>query len=342
MAGMLLVRIAKDWDWPDLLRQTPGGRGQWGDIRFTLDPVQNCDYLIVLNNRLREDIKVICPGDHIWAIMQEPYIKGLHDWMIEGHECFARVFTHYIPSHDPKYKSSPPAIPWHINRSFDQLTTIPVPDKTKDISWILSRLSFLPMHRRRLSFLNFLYQNDVQIDVFGRGFHYIPDKWQGLAPYRYSIAVENFSRPYFWTEKLADCFLSWTIPLYYGCTNLKDYFPGESFIEIDIDRPAASLSKIRGVLSTEDWQARVPALQEARDLILHRYQFFPYISQFIHAHSDKGASVTTHIVPSYRMYRRRHLKRFIAQQFKEGTVLNLLRVLLNKCRYLWWQTKYRD
>ena len=28
-------------------------------------------------------------------------------------------------------------------------------------------------------------------------------------PYRYSLAVENFRGPYYWTEKLADCFLAW-------------------------------------------------------------------------------------------------------------------------------------
>jgi hypothetical protein len=31
---MTLVRIVKDWDWPDLLRQTPGQKGFWNGIQI--------------------------------------------------------------------------------------------------------------------------------------------------------------------------------------------------------------------------------------------------------------------------------------------------------------------
>jgi hypothetical protein len=32
-SAMPIVRIAKDWDWPDLLRQPPGGQGIWDGIQ---------------------------------------------------------------------------------------------------------------------------------------------------------------------------------------------------------------------------------------------------------------------------------------------------------------------
>jgi hypothetical protein len=48
---MNLVRIEKDWDWPDLLRQTPGGQGVWDGIQFTTDEILDCDALVMLNNR---------------------------------------------------------------------------------------------------------------------------------------------------------------------------------------------------------------------------------------------------------------------------------------------------
>ncbi|MCX7887719.1 MAG: hypothetical protein N3B01_10785, partial [Verrucomicrobiae bacterium] len=68
----MLVRIAKDWDLPDLFRQTPGGKGIWENIQFTTDPVEECDALIVLNNRLKQAIRTSCPDGRVWAIMQEP------------------------------------------------------------------------------------------------------------------------------------------------------------------------------------------------------------------------------------------------------------------------------
>ena len=69
---MILARIVKDWDWPDLLRQTPKGKGLWDGIQFTLEPVNECDYLVILNNRMKRDVHAKCPPDHVWAKMQEP------------------------------------------------------------------------------------------------------------------------------------------------------------------------------------------------------------------------------------------------------------------------------
>ena len=136
---MALVRIVKDWEWTGLLRQTPGGKGIWDGIQFTIEPIKECDYLIVLNNRKGAITTARCPKENVWAIMQEPYIKYLHDWIIEGHEPFSKMFTHYPPSRDPKYIPSQPAIPWHISRTFDQLVEEKIPGETRDISWILSK-----------------------------------------------------------------------------------------------------------------------------------------------------------------------------------------------------------
>ena len=30
------------------------------------------------------------------------------------------------------------------------------------------------------------------------------------------------------SEKIADCFLAWTMPIYYGCPRIAEYFPAES------------------------------------------------------------------------------------------------------------------
>jgi hypothetical protein len=131
---------------------------------------------------------------------------------------------------------------------------------------------------------------------------HIEDKWDGLAPYAYSLAIENYSGPDYWTEKLADCFLSWTIPIYYGCTNLEDYFPADSFIRIDIESPNLGVEQIKRIAANDDWDARLNALEEARNLYLHRYQFFPYVAELIRSSSDpKQRLVKTNIkIPAYK------------------------------------------
>ena len=116
---MTLVRIVKDWGWPDLMRQVPGGKGMWDGIHFTLEPVDECDYLIVLN-RPSEDTVICCPPEHVWAIIQEPpyeHVRLLH----RGDVSYSRVYTSDTRLRGKKYVHSQPVLPWHVNRDYDFL-----------------------------------------------------------------------------------------------------------------------------------------------------------------------------------------------------------------------------
>jgi len=41
---------------------------------------------------------------------------------------------------------------------------------------------------------------------------------------QFHIAIENCRSRYYFTEKLIDCFLTGTVPIYWGCRNLGEYF----------------------------------------------------------------------------------------------------------------------
>ncbi|CAB5079458.1 hypothetical protein D3OALGA1CA_498 [Olavius algarvensis associated proteobacterium Delta 3] len=308
---MTLVRILKDWDWPDLLRQTPGQSGMWDGIRFVLDPVPTCDYLVVLNNRMKTDTQVRCPPGHVWALMQEPYEPGFTDWLIERHDHFDRVFTHHIPGEDPRYVRCPPAIPWHVNKTFDELVAAPIPQKTQRLSWIVGDAMDLPGHFKRRLFLEKLLQDgEIDLELYGKAIRYIEDKWDGLAPFKYSLAIENAVSQDLWTEKIADCFLSWTVPFYYGCPNILEYFPKEALVIIDIDRPAESLEKIKQVMAAGYWEKHMPALEEARRRLLYDYQMFPLLAKLIHSHPGGDGVAADVTVPLYRRSLTARARRF--------------------------------
>lgn len=297
---MTLVRIVKNWDWPNLLRQTPGQAGVWMGIRFVVHDAEECDYLVMLNNNMKKETRATCPPQNVWALMQEPYERGFSDWVVERHDAFSRVLTHHIPAFDPKYVVSHPAIPWHVNRTFDELTSCPVPEKTRGLSWIIGDAMDLPGHLRRWSFLEAIREAGLPVDVFGKKIQYIEDKWDGLAPYRYSLAIENNSGPHMWTEKLADCFLTWTLPFYYGCINLEDYFPEDAFVRIDITQPEAALETIREVMAGNAWERRLPAMERARNLVLHKYQLFPHLAGHIAAFPEQMPERRKVTIPPYR------------------------------------------
>lgn len=278
---MTVVKIIKNWDEPDLLRQTPGQRGIWDDIYFTLDPHAACDYLLVLNF-IPSELGEVSLAQPTWAMMQEPHIAGKFDWVVEGHDHFDRVLTHCINNKSEKYRFTQTCLPWHVNKSYDELSVQACPAKPKTLSWITSNKRTFPGHKLRMDFhLAIATHNEFEIDVFGYGINPIEDKWLGLSPYKYSLAVENSSSPHYWTEKLADCFLSYSLPFYYGCTNLEDYFPEEAFIRIDINNPKHSMRLIEDAINSRQWEKRQAAIAEARDLVLNHYQLFPFIAKEI-------------------------------------------------------------
>jgi len=285
---MKTVRIVKNWTTPDIFRQTPQGMGIWKNIQFTTDEIDKPDYVIVLNYS-KTDVSITCSPDHIWAVMQEPYIRGVFDWMVEKHEVYAKVFTHYIFSEKDKYIRSYPMLVWHVDKSYDELKNIDIPVKTELISWITSNKEYFPGHQNRMTFLNQVKKSDLEIDLFGRGIKFIEDKWDGLAPYKYSLAIENSSSKDYWSEKLADCFLSYTLPFYYGCTNIDEYFPKDAYIKIDISKPEEAFKIIQNAIKNNEFEKRFKAICVAREMILEKYNFFAAIEKEINTDTSSSS-----------------------------------------------------
>ena len=71
------------------------------------------------------------------------------------------------------------------------------------------------------------------MDVYGKGRNEIKLKIEGLKDYRFSIVIENCKRDYYFTEKLIDCFKTGTIPIYWGCPSINNFFDVNGMILFD-------------------------------------------------------------------------------------------------------------
>ena len=49
----------------------------------------------------------------------------------------------------------------------------------------------------------------------------------------FGIAIENFSHRGYFSEKILDCFLMKTVPIYWGCSNINEFFNQDGIIQID-------------------------------------------------------------------------------------------------------------
>jgi hypothetical protein len=103
-------------------------------------------------------------------------------------------------------------------------------DKSKNISVISSNKTFTDGHRLRHEVIQ---KFGDKMDVFGRSYNPIDFKIDGLKDYRFSVVIENCKRDYWFTEKLIDCFATGTIPIYWGCPSIGDFFNTDGMLIFD-------------------------------------------------------------------------------------------------------------
>ena len=100
--------------------------------------------------------------------------------------------------------------------------------KTKNISIIASRKAETKGHIMRHQAIAKFKDN---IDgLFGNGYQFIPYKLLGLKDFRYQIVIENDPCDSMVSEKLIDCLVTGTIPIYCGSPRIGDYFNIEGIL----------------------------------------------------------------------------------------------------------------
>ena len=102
-----------------------------------------------------------------------------------------------------------------------------ISEKNKLISIIYSFKKSYEGHQLRHQ----IAENINGIDLYGNGSPTPIDfKEQGLSNYMFSVIIENISAEGYFTEKLIDSFLTGTIPIYWGCPNIDNFFDTDGMI----------------------------------------------------------------------------------------------------------------
>jgi hypothetical protein len=115
--------------------------------------------------------------------------------------------------------------PWVEGKNVD-FTAV----KTHSCSIISSGKTDLVGHKLRHQVIAWLRLRGYNVDVLGRGYKPFEHKQDGLSPYTYSVIIENVQEPDYFTEKLFDCFICGTIPIYWGAPNISHYFKVDGMV----------------------------------------------------------------------------------------------------------------
>lgn len=149
--------------------------------------------------------------------------------------------------------------------------------KNKLCSLITSPKVITTGHRLRHEVINSILQNKKQVDLYGGQYtplkfsntnafdsnhtprHVSNGKIYGLKDYMFSIVIENTKQDYYFTEKLIDALLTGTVPIYYGCPSIGDFFNTEGMIIVD--NVNDFMNEI-DTLSSDKYESMLPHIQD--------------------------------------------------------------------------------
>lgn len=293
-----MIRIKPLCSWTDsatlfeqIRRQSQDGEGRWNDLWMSPDH-RRPDFWLVVN----------APRRHGRCLAQRHAPERTILWSVEHQRAYWRHKYHYGRwERDPRYRvvlNHARRLNWvefHIGHGYGHLKAHS-PEKTRTLSAIVGAAYQLPGHRRRIDFLRHLETRDLSfletpLDHYGydngqglahyRGPLEAYRKEPGLDPYRYSLAVEAVDEPNYATEKIFDCILCETLPLYWGCSNLETWLEPECFLRLDLDDPEAAFETLRDAVRSDAWRRRLPALRRAKERILEEYNVFPVLEAIV-------------------------------------------------------------
>ncbi len=193
-----------------------------------------------VNQRALEPFsKVNDKPTYIWLLESKQIIQPYYDWVLSNYE-FVASRVDGIFSCDKELCEKYPKFMYTVTNAAPWVLDRQIFEKTKLVSMISSNKSMVPGHRKRLEFVD-KFKN--QVDLYGRGFCDISCKEEGLKDYMFSISVENAVYDTYFTEKLTDCFATGTIPVFYGCKGVTEYFNEDGIIFLDDDFDISTLTE---------------------------------------------------------------------------------------------------
>ena len=284
---------------PNIAQFVGNDEGIWDGCSFHINSaIDEADVWLVVEDVEDYDTRcVVSPDSVLFLSAETSWPPGFYD-MNEARRRFLDQFAWIYTCHDiyrPNVTADLPFLPWMVNanhgpsissphdRDVDFLSGLSSLPKSKELSVICSTQAVTPGHRTRLRLVEALKAHFGQhLDWFGNGVNPIPDKWTGLAPYRYTIAIENHVATNIATEKIWDPYLTLTYPIYGGAPNIHEFLPEDSLLAIDIKDLNGTIHAIETLLDQDPYEQRLPMLRQARDRVvgpLNLYSRYAVIAQ---------------------------------------------------------------
>jgi hypothetical protein len=209
------------------------------------------------------------------VILQEPW----RDPLVPLVQRFNDRYTHLLTYQEDVLDSNPKARLFHFPNTW--MKGYAPKDKEFSVSTVVGGKNFMPGHTIRHD----LWRNREQITIpkkfylSGNAKHshsfvhfneadytdqlVLGASKEPLFDSMFHIAIENCSIANYFSEKLIDCFQTKTVPIYYGCTNIGEYFNDNGIIQV---KSIDEIIQVCNQLTPEVYERMLPILEDNLEL----------------------------------------------------------------------------
>jgi hypothetical protein len=263
------------------------------NTNLILTEFDDYDYLLIINGF---NNKIYTTRNKVFGLLQEPigninYDRNLHFYcskifcqsskMFNCYKGIVEKPVHMFYSH-------------HTVCNSEYFTTFNSFENRKKLCMFVSAISApnnskweSHNYEKRHSLVKKMLNSDLDFDLYGRGWNIADQRYKGepnnkheiLRNYEYSIAIENCCEHNYASEKIFDCFINNTVPIYYGCTNIDKLYENGSYETINIDKIDV-IQQIKDIIKKPNTEYK-QCLLKSKNKYFNDYNVFNLIEKHI-------------------------------------------------------------
>jgi hypothetical protein len=279
---------------------------------FVNSPILEADVWLVVDDVIAQDSVCQVPIGATGFLTSEVALPDGYFTNFKSRSLFLQQFEFIRSCHDVFQTNAEPDLPflpWMLNsnhgptmygstnRDLKFLEQLKPLDKKKKISMICSDVTYTENHKMRLEFARKLKDElGDSIDWFGNGIQALPEKWEGLAPYEFSVVLENKASPWVVTEKIFDSLLVYTVPIYWGAPNINKFVSSKAMVQIDLKDYSKTVEKIKSLVDGDFYNQYLEHIPAVREEILGKFHFLRRMAALAHLMNVKNKSEPKEVI----------------------------------------------
>jgi hypothetical protein len=187
-----------------------------------------------------------------WILEPKAINPAPYRYVVEQANRFDLVLTHHADmlSEGDNFVFYPNGMSWIADQDWRRH------DKRDGISIIASDKRMTEGHLMRHRVID----KGANLELFGRGYRPIDHKVEALGPYRFSVAIENSAASWYFTEKLLDCFATFTVPIYWGCPGIAKFFDTSGMVVVTSEDEIVDVVSYLARNGRDVYETMLPAL----------------------------------------------------------------------------------